>query len=55
VRILKESLDVPVVSNGNVRCYDDVVKNLETTGADGIMVGEGIRFSIARLAVNLWF
>jgi len=42
VRILKSGLDVPVVSNGNVRCYDDIVKNLESTGSDGIMVGEAL-------------
>jgi len=40
VRILKAGLDVPVVSNGNVRCYEDIVNNLGTTGADGVMVGE---------------
>lgn len=48
VRILKEALDVPVISNGNVRCYDDIVKNLDFTGADGIMVGEA-------LLQNPWF
>ncbi|KZT25648.1 FMN-linked oxidoreductase [Neolentinus lepideus HHB14362 ss-1] len=31
---------IPVVSNGNVRCYADVARNLEETGADGVMVGE---------------
>lgn len=32
--------DTAVVSNGNVRCWDDVVSNLDTTGASGVMVGE---------------
>lgn len=40
VKALKEKLQVPVLSNGNVRGYDDVVKNLRQTGADGIMVAE---------------
>lgn len=40
VKLLKEGLQVPVVSNGNVRTYEDVVKNQEFTRADGIMVGE---------------
>ncbi|KAH9856848.1 FMN-linked oxidoreductase [Lenzites betulinus] len=40
VRALKERVGIPVVSNGNVRTWEDVQKNREETGADGIMVGE---------------
>jgi len=40
VKLLKENLQVPVISNGNVRTYGDVVQNREFTCADGIMVGE---------------
>ncbi|KAJ8473809.1 hypothetical protein ONZ51_g7624 [Trametes cubensis] len=40
VKTLKERVRIPVVSNGNVRTWDDVVKNREETGADGVMVGE---------------
>lgn len=40
VKLLKEGLQVPVISNGNVRTYEDVVRNQEFTRADGIMVGE---------------
>ena len=40
VKLLKEGLQVPVISNGNVRTYEDVVQNREFTCADGIMVGE---------------
>lgn len=40
VKLLKEDLQVPVISNGNVRTYEDVMRNLEFTGANGIMVGE---------------
>jgi len=40
VKILKDKLQIPVVSNGNVRVYDDLHKNRMMTGADGIMVGE---------------
>ena len=40
VKLLKEALEIPVISNGNVRTYEDVVQNREFTRADGIMVGE---------------
>lgn len=40
VRLLREGLQVPVISNGNVRTHEDTVRNLEFTRADGIMVGE---------------
>ncbi|TKY90168.1 hypothetical protein EX895_000166 [Sporisorium graminicola] len=32
--------DTAVVSNGNVRCWSDIVDNLASTGASGVMVGE---------------
>lgn len=40
VRTLKETLNIPVISNGNVRTSDDVRANMEYTQADGAMVGE---------------
>ncbi|KAF5378838.1 hypothetical protein D9615_006968 [Tricholomella constricta] len=40
VKRLKENLRIPVISNGNVRVWDDIPGNLAYTGADGIMVGE---------------
>ncbi|PPQ81929.1 hypothetical protein CVT25_013777 [Psilocybe cyanescens] len=40
VKRLKENLRIPVISNGNVRSFDDLQKNLEFTCADGLMVGE---------------
>ncbi|KAI0918453.1 hypothetical protein AcW1_009661 [Taiwanofungus camphoratus] len=42
VKKLKEQLSIPVVSNGNVRVWEDVERNRAFTGADGIMVGEGL-------------
>lgn len=33
-------MPVPVVTNGNVRCEDDISANLRLTGAKGIMVAE---------------
>lgn len=48
IKRLKEALHVPVISNGNVRIWDDIKYNLEFTSADGVMVGE-------TLLGNPWF
>ncbi|KAJ3550403.1 hypothetical protein NMY22_g512 [Coprinellus aureogranulatus] len=40
VKELKTRLGVPTISNGNVREHRDLKRNLEYTGADGLMVGE---------------
>ncbi|KAI9510287.1 FMN-linked oxidoreductase [Russula earlei] len=40
VKDLAEGLDIPVISNGNVRTWDDVLHNKDYTGASGVMVGE---------------
>lgn len=34
--------DFPIIANGNVITYDDVVNNMEISSADGIMSAEGI-------------
>lgn len=48
VKRLKDNLRVPVISNGNVRVFQDLQENLDYTGADGLMVGE-------TLLGNPWF
>ncbi|KAH9807897.1 hypothetical protein DFH28DRAFT_1001036 [Melampsora americana] len=40
VKELKQAVNIPVISNGGVRSYVDLEKNLNETGADGLMVGE---------------
>lgn len=40
VKSLVEGLDIPVISNGNVRTWNDVLHNKNYTGASGVMVGE---------------
>ncbi|OSC97054.1 FMN-linked oxidoreductase [Trametes coccinea BRFM310] len=40
VKLLRERVAVPVVSNGNVRTWEDVQRNRAETGAEGVMVGE---------------
>lgn len=42
IKTLKDNLSIPVISNGNVRVWEDVEHNLALTGADGIMVGESL-------------
>jgi len=42
VTAIKRVLRVPVLANGNVRSWQDVVANLASTGADGIMSAEGM-------------
>merc|ERR1712232_462634 len=33
----RKALHIPVITNGNVRCAEDVPNNLEETGCEGIM------------------
>ncbi|KAF9813257.1 hypothetical protein IEO21_05692 [Rhodonia placenta] len=42
IKTLKDNLSIPVISNGNVRVWEDVEHNLALTDADGIMVGESL-------------
>ena len=46
--LVELGLGIPVVSNGNVRTWEDIALNREETGADGVMVGE-------TLLANPWF
>ncbi|GAB5370448.1 hypothetical protein AAMO2058_001493800 [Amorphochlora amoebiformis] len=39
---IKKHLKIPVISNGNVRCWKDVEANFKQTNADGIMSAEGL-------------
>jgi tRNA-dihydrouridine synthase 1 len=37
IRAVKEALPIPVISNGNVRCYEDLFESMRATGCDGVM------------------
>lgn len=42
IRAVKLAVNIPVIANGNVRCWQDVRDNMQATGADGIMSAEEI-------------
>jgi len=42
IKRIKKSISIPVVSNGNVRDFNDVEACIRFTGADGVMSAEGL-------------
>lgn len=42
IKEIKETLSIPVVANGGIVTYDDVIRCLEYTGCDGVMSSEAI-------------
>lgn len=41
IKKVKQSLQIPVIANGDILCADDALSMLRDTGADGIAVGRG--------------
>lgn len=42
IRRIKESLSIPVISNGSIREFGDIAKCLAVTRCDGVMSAEGV-------------
>lgn len=51
VRAVVEAVNIPVLSNGNVRFARDIENNLAYTGAAGIMAAEGLLANPALFAL----
>ena len=41
IKMVKDSVNIPVIGNGDIRNIDDAIEMLEKTGCDAIMVGRG--------------
>lgn len=38
---VKDAVKVPVIANGDIKCFDSATEALKLSGADGIMIGRG--------------
>ena len=41
IRLVKESVSIPVIGNGDIDCYESAKHMLEYTGCDGVAIGRG--------------
>jgi len=41
IRTVKESVNIPIIANGDIKTFEDITQALEDSKADGIMIGRG--------------
>ncbi|MDR3215062.1 MAG: tRNA dihydrouridine synthase DusB [Bacilli bacterium] len=42
IKLLKESINIPVIGNGDITCLEDAIRMKAITNCDAIMIGRGI-------------